>query len=372
MPRRPARPPRVVLVTPATRFGSWAILEKVIRASSDRVNWSVVSYGHPAADLDGVQVVALPELGDYPRLARLLSHPRMLWLNAIYVLPLAILSWGVVARRRADAVLANGAAVAIAASPLRLRGTRLLLSWNGYIGHATPLVRSAARLALRAVDLAVVNSSGSADDLATILDRSRIRVVPHWADQRFFDVPLRRPPRLRLEVLFVGRLDTEKFAQCLRVCRDLAATNGVRLTAVGGGPLEAELRGPGLRHLGYIADLDRLARVYADADVVWAPGDVTYLSVPGVEALAAGCPVIVSDVPAVDAHAAKGARIPRTLIPPTVGRVVDGVRDDEAKAILESWRTRGITDDEREQCRAYALERHSPRNVELIVTALRR
>jgi glycosyltransferase involved in cell wall biosynthesis len=365
------RPLRVLLVTPAMRFGSWAIIEKVIRASVDRVNWSIVSFGRPAVPIPGVQVSALPELGDYGMLSRLLARRHLLWLNALYLLPLGPLSWWVAVRRRSHIVVANGAAATLAVAPVRLLGVRIVLSWNGYIGHAGPLVRRVAGAILRLADTAIVNSTGSADDLATVLDRSRIRVVPHWADQRFFDSPLERPVGDRLEVLFVGRLDDEKFAQCLRVCRTLAGKGIVGLTAVGTGHLQGDVTGEGLRYLGYVSDLDRLAAVYHEADVVWAPADLTYVSVPGVEGLAAGCPLIVSDVPAVDAHAAVGARIPATLLPETVGVIVDGRDDRAAEEAVAALAVKGISSEQREACRAYALERHSPRNIELILEALK-
>jgi glycosyltransferase involved in cell wall biosynthesis len=369
-PGRPSRRLRVLLVTPATRFGSWAIIEKVIRASVERVSWSIVSFGQLTVPIDGVEVRALPELGDYARLSRLLSRRRLLWLNGVYLLPLAPLTWWVAARRRVRVVVANGAAAALAAAPVRLFGVRIVLSWNGYIGHAGPGVQRLTAAVLRVADTAIVNSPGSADDLATVFDRSRIRVVPHWADRRFFDTPLERVAHDKLEVLFVGRLDDEKFAQCLRVCAALAERGLVRLTAVGSGPLAARVTGPGLRFLGYVADLDQLADVYHDADVVWAPADVTYVSVPGVEGLASGCPLIVSDVPAVDAHAAAGARVPKSLLPETIGVVVDGLDDEQAADAVATVALSGVGPEQREACRAYALERHSPANIELILESL--
>ena len=128
-------------------------------------------------------------------------------------------------------------------------------------------------------------------------------VISHWADEAFFDVPLRRSATSALRVLYVGRMDSEKFTQCLRVCRSMAADGVIALTTVGSGPLAGEVEGRGMYHRGYIADKHELAAQFANADVVWGAADVTYVTLPGIEALAAGCPVIISDVPAVFTHA---------------------------------------------------------------------
>jgi len=340
----------------------------MIAAADGAVDWVVVSYGRPNYDIPHVTFRTLPAPIDYPRVGRLLSHPKLLWLNVVYLLPLVPFVWWCALRYRVRVVVANGVVSAGIAVPLRLFGTRLLLAYHGTLGHApAPLLASLKRI-LAPYEAAFVNSTGSAEDLALVFPRRRIQIVELWADARFFAVPLERDRSDRLAVLFVGRQDPEKFAQCLRVCASLAAEGVVTLRAVGDGPLAWRVKGVGLEQLGYIADVTELAAQYARADVVWAPADVTYLSIPGVEALAAGCPVIVSDRPAVDVKAAAGARVARDLVKPPLGVVVDGDTDDEAETTLRAWAAVGVDVEARRRCRAYAQEHHSDRNLDAVVS----
>jgi glycosyltransferase involved in cell wall biosynthesis len=362
---------RVLLLTPATKFGSWAWFDKIIRASADDVEWLVVSFGKPPNPPANVRFVSLPET-DYARIGRLMSSRRLLALNLLYYLPLLPLAWVAGVRFRPDIVIGNGALPTAMLLPFKLLRCRVLLAFHGYVGHTGGRWHTLLRGILSRSDRAFVNSVGSVDDLARVMPAERIVLVRHWADARFFAVPLERPRGDRLRVLFVGRLDGEKFAQCLRVCQKLADEGRVELQAVGGGQLDPQRNGAGIVGLGYVDDLDQLAAIYAGADLVWAPADTTYLSLPGVEGLAAGCPVVVSDVPAVDVRAREGVRVPRDLVSPPIGNVVDGTNDDEALALLRRLADEGVTAATRALCREHADRFHSPRNLELVLQELRR
>jgi glycosyltransferase involved in cell wall biosynthesis len=358
----------VIVVTPATRFGSWSWIEKALERSPD-VRAVVVGYGRAPSAPANIRFVSLPAVVDYAAVAPKLAERRFLALNALYYAPLVPLAWWAVLRYRPRVLLANGVNAAMLLGPLTRLGPRLVLAFHGSVEHAGLGWHRILRRSLRPVDVAFVNSRGSADDLAHVLERSRIVVVDTWADPVFFETPLEREPSSRLRVLYVGRLDDEKFAQCLRVCGGLAAAGVVDFRVVGAGPLEERARALGAEVLGYVSDKRALARIYAEADVVWAPADVTYLSLPGAEALAAGCPIVVSATPAVSSHAARGLKVPRDLVPETVGLVVDD--DDEAAAVLRRWRADGISVETRIACRTRATEYHSAANLDPVLTALR-
>lgn len=349
---------RCLVLTPATQFGSWRRLERFVTAAPD-VEWIVVSYGRPDSLPSHVRVFSIPG-SDYVRLARLMARRRYHALNIIYSLPIAALAWAVGIVYRPKLLLGNGLVASAALLPLKLLGAQLVIGFHGYIGNAGPLWKRAMRRVLAGSDLALVNSKTSFDDLRTVIDADKIVVVPNWADDVFFEVALARPKRGRLVILYVGRLDTEKFAQCLRVSSQLSREGTAELWAVGAGPLEDRARGlEGVRLFGYVEGSEALAAVYAGADIVWAPADSTYLSSPGIEGLAAGCPVIVSDIPAVDARAEAGVRIPRDLVPPDIGFVVDGKDDREALAILRRLTREGIPIQMRAACRQFAARDHS-------------
>ena len=186
--------------------------------------------------------------------------------------------------------------------------------------------------------------------------------VAHWADTTFFCGDVReRLLSSPLRVLYVGRTDPEKFSQCLRVCTTLAHEGLAELTVVG--PPADGSTPPGIRYVGYLSSRSALKDWYDWADVTWAPADVDYLSRPGVEALASGCPVVVSDVPAVGGKCDGSIRIPRDLVPKTVGAVVDGMDDSEALALLGRWATGAGSPGDRLACRAFASDKFSSRNI---------
>ncbi len=361
MNRRP-----LLILTPATRFGSWAWIEKAL-ARRPEVPVVVVGYGRSKTAPPHVRFVTLPPIVDYGTWGARLAERRYLALNLLYYAPLVPLAWFVAVRHRPRVVLANGVNAAAILAPLTWFGSRLVLAYHGSIEHAGDRWHRLLRRVLAPVDLAFVNSAGSADDLAHVVDRERIEVVEHWADTVFFQTPLARPVRGPLRVLYVGRLDEEKFAQCLRVCEPLAADGTLELTAVGIGPL-APRTGAGVRALGYVADKNRLAEIYAEADVVWAPADVTYVSIPGAEGLASGCPLVISARPAVFPHARRGLKVPRGLVPEGLGEVVDG--DAEAESYLRGLARDGIDLETRARCRAYAGDRYSERNLDRVSAEL--
>lgn len=362
---------RVLIVTPAARFGSWAWIEKAVELAED-VEVVVVSYGSSPSAPRNVRFVSVPAIVDYGRWGVAFAQRRFFLLNLLYYAPLVPVAWWTALRFRPHVLLANGVFATAILRPFRTRRRRLVLAFHGSIEHAGGFVHRVLSRVLAAVDTAFVNSPGSRDDLALAVPQARIQVIEHWADSAFFETPLERPASDVLRVVWVGRMDSEKFTQCLRVCTQLAREGAITLTTIGGGPLAGQVQGPGLTHLGYVADKHALAAHVGAADVAWGAADVTYVTIPGVEALAAGCPLLIPDVPAVFTHADAGQKVPRSIIPLEVGAVVDGKDDAEAIVLLRRWADDGILLDQRRACREYARAHHSDRNIQPLVAELTR
>jgi glycosyltransferase involved in cell wall biosynthesis len=120
---------------------------------------------------------------------------------------------------------------------------------------------------------------------------------------------------------------------------------------------------------GYISDKSQLAEVYQSVDIVWTPADTTYLSRPGIEALASGIPVVVPDVvPYLGADST--TRIPRSLVQPGCGWIVDGDDDTEVKDLLRSLNSTPPSVETHERCRRYAESHHSVSNIDEITSRL--
>lgn len=161
------------------------------------------------------------------------------------------------------------------------------------------LARCDHALATRPEDHAVAES---------ILGRARVghlrlgvdRAVfgPHRADRARIEAEYGIPPGQVL-ALFVGRLDVGKNIYTLiEAVRRLRARGlPLHLIAAGLGPAAGTIRaalGDGATVAGFV-EPKPLARLYASVDMVALSSEVEIRSMVGVEAMACGCPVLVSE-----------------------------------------------------------------------------
>ncbi|MGW7531883.1 glycosyltransferase family 4 protein [Amycolatopsis sp. NPDC054798] len=133
------------------------------------------------------------------------------------------------------------------------------------------------------------------------VDPARIFVVPNGVSAEFFLPPRpRREPVLRL--LFVGRLSPQKnLARLLHAL--LLVREPVVLDVAGDGEQRQELEKmvqqhgiPGVRFHGRLHGAELLHR-YERADLFVLPSDREGMSLAALEAMAAGLPVLATDVP---------------------------------------------------------------------------
>ncbi|MGR0320243.1 glycosyltransferase [Agromyces sp. ZXT2-3] len=213
-----------------------------------------------------------------------------------------IIPQGIVARlalRRTPALLTTlgGDLYALNARPLRA-----LKSW--VIRWAAAVTVMNAEMRERVIRL------GAAPDSVRILpmgaDLSAVQAVPPTPAE---------PGRTR--ILFVGRLVEKKGLEVLLdSVRALGTDSAVSLTVVGDGPLRSSLesraRGLDVTFAGQLGRSE-LVRRYAACDlavfpsVLAASGDKDGLPVALLEAMAAGCAVVASDVPGINEAVQDGA-----------------------------------------------------------------
>jgi glycosyltransferase involved in cell wall biosynthesis len=120
---------------------------------------------------------------------------------------------------------------------------------------------------------------------------------PHRADRAGIEAELGLP-KDQILVLFVGRLDVGKNIHTLVDAIATLRAEGVplHLITAGLGPAAADVRrklGPAATVAGFVQP-GELARLYASVDLVALSSEVEIRSMVGVEAMASGCPVLVS------------------------------------------------------------------------------
>lgn len=196
----------------------------------------------------------------------------------------------------------------------RLRRTRYLLHFHLDVDASGPLGRLLPAYkkhvfgrAVRAAAGVIVLTEAQARFVETVyrVPEQRIHVVPNGIGERYFMAP-RRPesdpgPARALRLLFVGRLEVQK--NVARLLDALALTTGdIELRIVGDGSLRAELErraaelGVRVEFSGALFGED-LIRAYAEADAFVLPSDREGMALVALEAMAAGLPVIATDVP---------------------------------------------------------------------------
>lgn len=225
---------------------------------------------------------------------------------------------------------------------------------------ARPLGRAVVRRAAAVMAVSPLAATFHAGALG--LDPATLRVIPNGVETARFAVPGRTAGRDgRRRLLFVGRLEPRKGADvALAAFAHLAPDRpDLWLRVVGAGPLEAELR----RHVAALPDdvarrvelpgrvpQDALPHELAAADVAVVPsrGGESF-GIVLLELMAAGTPVVASDLPAYRAVARPDREALLTPVgdAAAVAAAVGGLLDDPARAaaLATAGRLRAATFD---------------------------
>lgn len=208
-----------------------------------------------------------------------------------------------------------------------------------YALRSWPLPALKRFVARRAAALTVV-SNAMLDELESLgVSRDKISVKPMGVDLQTRFTPDQTVIRSNNELLFVGRLVEKKGVRYLldALPRIIEAYPDVYLTIAGFGPEEPALRQQtkllGLEeHINFLGAVtqDGLPALYRRAALFVAPfvatasGDQEGLGLVTVEAIGCGCPVIISDLPAV-----------RDVVSVTQRRVTSGNSTELAAKIIK-------------------------------------
>ncbi|MDD4616958.1 MAG: glycosyltransferase [Alphaproteobacteria bacterium] len=162
----------------------------------------------------------------------------------------------------------------------------------------THLKACRAVFAMRPEDVAFAQEAGGAGKIKPMrLGVDKTLFKPDPAARDAIEAEYGLPPQ-RFLALFVGRVDSGKNADLLLAACSQALRENValHLIVVGAGPLTGPIQealGPNATLTGLVPP-EKLARLYAAADCLCITSDIEIGGLVGVEAMASGCPVLVS------------------------------------------------------------------------------
>ncbi|MEI8323133.1 MAG: glycosyltransferase [Actinomycetes bacterium] len=213
-------------------------------------------------------------------------------------------------------------------TPGWLPSAPFLKSWQTSLSFGAPVIVCASQFAAKEFD-------GRGMD---------VRFVPLGVDTKTFCPQQRQGNSAHIKLVYCGRFAPEKepflAVEALRelVIRGIEA----KLTMVGSGPLEAELRncavGLPIEFVGQISSRSEVAALLSQADVGISMGGVETFGLSILETLACGTPVVVSKEGAASEFVNSG-----------IGRVVNQNAVDIANAVVEIVSNESLTE-VRENC----------------------
>lgn len=290
-------------------------------------------------------------------------------LGFLWYLPLYFAALSATVFLNPKTVIYNGLTSGLVLSPFfKLFKKKNIIMYHSVIGRTSGAKKVILKFLFRFVDLVVVNSIGSRDDLAPVVESKRLLINDHYADEIFFRS--KKPKRTsgeELRVLYVGRIDKDKRVfPLIEFAKKMKNNPAFHFKFVGVGADVNKVADlgkayPYIKYGGYINEKTELTQLYQWADVVWSFADVTYLALPAVEALACDTPIII---PKFAAIAGKDELIMPSLVPDSIGWLVDPFNQNDVAFIMEKIQTK--KDYSNKNCLEYARKHYSSEN--LLVT----
>jgi glycosyltransferase involved in cell wall biosynthesis len=363
---------KILVVSPTLSGGSWLVEEKLLaRLNHKKISVYIAALGRVYYPNKTYRYSILP-YPHYDRWGRITEiHPIF---NLIWNLPLIVLACFLVMYYRPKVVVYNGLPLALSISPLcRLLKIRTVLMFHSYIANYSKLTHAILSLFARAVDTAVVNSKGSFFDLASIISQKKIIINEHFAEEVFFKGPIRKKSSRTFTVFYVGRLDSDKLCYPLiQVAQKLAHDARFKFVFAGVGEYAREIKrmvkeSSNISYLHYLSNREMLKKMYQHADVLWSYADKTYLSMPAVEALTSGTPIIIPYIQPFGKDNDPSVRIGNDVVPKKIGWLIDPNNQNEIRNLLLTLYRRKISHQTRLDCRAYAKMRYSKKNQDSVL-----
>jgi glycosyltransferase involved in cell wall biosynthesis len=237
--------------------------------------------------------------------------------------------------------------------------------WSVRVAEPRRLHLVIGRLAQRLADCVLTNSQGLREYMiGRGFDARRLAVIPNAVDVRRFTSQRGEKPGGTKTVLFIGRLARQKGVDVLlRAAHELSRRIDVRFLVVGDGPERTKLvrlaKNLGRSNVQFTGHSDRVPELLSQADVLVLPSRWEGMPNVVLEALAARCPVVGTDVTGTrdliqdgrngllvppEDHRALASAIERVIREPSLGKSLaergyETARGHSTRAMIEAHET---------------------------------
>jgi len=307
---------------------------------------------------------------------------KYIFFGVLLQIPLFIFTLILIFFYRPKIMVFNGLTTMIPILPVvKLLGIKVVLSFRSWWDkkrfiRIEPIVKWFGNL----IDLAYVNSTGTKNNLSSILPSEKIMVVEHHADRIYFKKRNRELLRKKHMVddktvfLYVGRIDEEKHCQHIfEIANKLRNNKDILFMFIGTGLLKNELiklenKLSNIKYLGFVNSPKDLVDMYTMADIIISNSDETYLARPAVESLACGTPIMIPILPAMGEKIREGnARVPKSLVPDKIGWLIDIKDTNSVIKLITQKKFHNQALAKRPGCKSYAkMKYYLDPNVKLL------
>lgn len=362
---------KILVITPSFAGGSWVATEKVLNALLDRNTISVVGLGRVIEKNKKYEFYEIP----YPKYESWGGiHSRNPLLALLWNLPLSIYFIFLFIVKKPDLVISNGFSSSLYLAPIvKLLRSNFIVLYHGIVlGFMSERAKKIVKYLSLSVDLIVVNSVGSKNDIKSMFSNKKIVINEHFAEDLFFEKSKRKYTNT-FNIVYVGSLNKEKlYSSLLEVAKKLKEDDRFTFTFIGRGKDQLEIEKlskelKNFKYLGYIGDRKKIKKIYDNSDVLWSYADETYLSLPATEALASGLPLIIPKYPGMHQKSNKKFKITEKIVPKKIGWLIDTNNTNEVYVLIKKLQKNGISSKMRLDCIDYAKKKYSSSNLSMTI-----